>query len=277
MIAVICFVLLILMSTCMAKKPVADPNRILKDFASFWAYQQQYVRLYEDYKAVDNQSKPIPKENFLRALSTGRYLPLRLQPTDTTALYQLYPLPAQVDKGIKAVLQQWAQNEYTYSQAEGKPLPNYRFVDMNGKVYSPETMAGKTLVLKCWFVHCVACVAEMPALNALKQRYKDRPDIEFVSLCLDSPDKVAAFLKKKKFDYAIVPNQASYLEKTLKIGSYPMHFVVNKKEVVIKKVDNYHGVVYALNKTLSTRVHKNYTIQLIKKQTNNCILSGAVL
>ena len=121
---------------------------------------------------------------------------------------------------------------------------------MNGKVYLPQTMAGKTLVLKCWFVHCVACVAEMPALNALKQRYKGRSDIEFVSLCLDSRDKVSAFLKKKKFDYATVPDQATYLEENLKIGSYPMHFVVNKKGVVIIKVDNYHGVVYALNKTL---------------------------
>ena len=246
----VCFVLLIMISACMAKKPVADPKLILKDFASFWAYKHQYVRLYEDYKAVDNQSKSITKENFLRALSTGRYLPLRLQSADTTAVYQLYPLPTEVDKGIKVVLQQWAQNEYEYYQAEGKPLPNYHFVDMNGKVYSPQTMAGKTLVLKCWFVHCVACVAEMPALNALKQRYKSRSDIEFVSLCLDSPDKVAAFLKKKRFDYATVPDQATYLEERLKIGSYPMHFVVNKKGVVSKKVDNYHGVVYALNKTL---------------------------
>ena len=245
----VCFVLLMLMSACTAKKPVADPKRILKDAASFWAYKQQYIQLYQDYKALDNQSKPIPKADFLRALSTGRYLPLRLQSADTTTLYQLYPLPAEVDNDLKALLHQWARNEYEYYQAEGKPLPNYHFVDMNGKVYSPQTMAGKTLVLKCWFVHCVACVAEMPALNALKQRYSDRPDIEFVSLCIDSADKVTAFLKKTKFDYAIVPDQGSYLEKTLKIGSYPMHFVVNKQGLVIKKVDNYHGVVYALNKT----------------------------
>lgn len=243
-------VLIVLMCACTAKKPVADPKLILKDAASFWSYKQQYVRFYEDYKAVDNQSKPITKEDFLRTLSTGRYLPLRLQSADTTTIYQLYPLPTEVDKDLKAVLRQWALNEYDYYQAEGKPLPNYHFVDMNGKVYSTQTMAGKTLVLKCWFVHCVACVAEMPALNALKQRYKDHPDIEFVSLCLDSPDKVAAFLKKTKFDYAIVPDQAAYLEETLKIGSYPMHFVVNKKGLVIKKVNSYHGVVYALNKTL---------------------------
>jgi peroxiredoxin len=244
------FVLIVLTGACTVKKPVTDPKLILKNAASFWAYKQQYVRFYENYKAIDNQSKPMTKEAFLRTLSTGRYLPLRLQSADTTTLYQLYQLPAEVDKDLKAVLQQWARNEYDYYQAEGKPLPDYHFVDMNGKVYSPQTMAGKTLVLKCWFVHCVACVAEMPALNALKQRYKDRPDVEFVSLCLDSPDKVAAFLKKTKFDYATVPDQTTYLEETLKIGSYPMHFVVNKKGLITKKVNNYQGVVYTLDKTL---------------------------
>lgn len=243
--------LVMLMSGCSSKKPVADPNLILKDAASFWAYKQEYIRLYEDFKALDIQLKTITKGAFLRTLSTGRYLPLRLQTQDTTALYQLYPLPDKVDKNLKALLHQWAHNEYAYYQAEGKPLPDYHFVDMDGKIYSKQTMQGKVLVLKCWFVHCVACVAEMPALNALKQRYRNRDDVVFVSLCLDSADEVATFLKKTKFDYATVADQTAYLEEQLKIGSYPMHLVVNKQGLVIKKVNNYQGVVYALNKALA--------------------------
>lgn len=243
-------VLVVLMSACTSKKPVADPNLILKDATNFWAYKQQYVRLYEDFKAFDNQLNPITKETFLRALSTGRYLPLRLQAQDTNRLYQLYPLPDRADKDLKAILHQWARNEYEYYQAEGKPLPDYHFVDMDGKIYSKQTTQGKILVIKCWFVHCVACVAEMPALNALKQRYKNRDDVVFVSLCLDPADKVTTFLKKNKFDYATVADQTTYLEEQLKIGSYPMHLVVNKQGSVIKKVNNYHGVVYALNKAL---------------------------
>jgi len=243
-----------MISACTSKKPVADPKLILKDAASFWAYKQQYVRLYEDYKAFDTQLKPISKLAFLQTLSTGRYLPLRLQSPDTTTLYQLYPVPAGVDKDLKAILHQWVRNEYEYYQAEGKPLPDYHFVDMDGKIYSKQTTQGKILVLKCWFVHCVACVAEMPALNALKQRYQNRDDVVFVSLCLDPADKVAAFLKKSKFDYATVPSQTAYLEEQLKIGSYPMHLVVNKQGLVIKKVNNYHGVVYALTKTLQPTI-----------------------
>ena len=244
----ICFALLLL-SACTGRKPVADPDLISKDGNSFWTYKQNYVRLYEDYEAVDQQAKPMTREIFLRQLSTGQYLPLRIQSQDTTALYQLYPLPVGTGSEVKAMIQQWAGSEYDHFQAEGKPLPDYHFVDMDGKVYSKETMAGKILVLKCWFVHCVACVAEMPALNALKQRYKNRNDVVFVSLCLDSPDKVAAFLRKTKFDYATVPDQTTYLEDVLKISSYPTHLVVDKQGLIARKVNGYQGVVYALNKT----------------------------
>ncbi|GAB3716930.1 hypothetical protein GCM10027592_58670 [Spirosoma flavus] len=242
--------LVLFIGACTSKKPVADPSQILKNANSFWSYKQKYIRLYEDYQALDNHLKPITREAFLRALSTGRYLPLRLEAQDTTTLYQLYPLPGRVDKELKNLLHQWAHNEYEYYQAEGKLLPDYHFVDMEGNVYSNQTTRGKTLVVKCWFVHCVACVAEMPALNQLKQRYKNRDDVVFVSLCLDSADKVAAFLKKTKFDYATVADQTAYLEEQLKIGSYPMHLLVNKEGLVIKQVDNYHGVVYTLTKTL---------------------------
>lgn len=239
---------LLLINSCSSRKPVVDPQLILQNGTTFWNYKLQYVRLYEDYNAIDEKAKSVTRETFLRQLLTGRYLPLRLQSADSTAVYQLYPLPEKVDPNLKALLQQWAGDEYQYYRAEGKPLPNYHFVDMKGKVYSPQTMVGKIVVLKCWFVHCVACVAEMPALNALKQRYQNRSDIEFVSLCLDPRDKVATFLGKTKFDYATVANQTKYLENQLKIGSYPMHFVVNKQGLVVKQVDRYQGVVYTLNK-----------------------------
>lgn len=229
------------------KQPVVEPNQILKNAISFWTYKQKYLQLYEDYQAFDKQQKPIPKEAFLRALATGSYLPLRLKSADTTTVYQLYPLPEKVDKDLKAVLRQWAHSEYAYYLVEGKPLPDYHFVDMHGNVYTKQSTKGKILVLKCWFVHCMACVAEMPALNELKQRYKHRDDVLFVSLCLDPSDKVAAFLKKTRFDYATVPAQTDYLEDTLKINAYPMHLVINKEGLIIKQVDNYQGLAYTLD------------------------------
>ncbi|MCC5612716.1 TlpA family protein disulfide reductase [Nostoc sp. CHAB 5834] len=231
-------------------EPIVEPKAILKDLTSFLDYRQKYVRLYEDYKAFNETSKPITRAHFLQQIATGQYLPIRLKAEETTRVYQLYKIAQGGDKDIKTTLQYWGADEYDHFQAEGKPLPDYQFVDMDGKRYSKQTMKGKILVLKCWFVHCVACVREMPALNELKEQYKNRNDIVFVSLCLDSPEKVAAFLKKQKFDYATVPGQTSYLEKSLKLTSFPTHFVVNKQGLVIKKASEYQGVVYALKKGL---------------------------
>ncbi|GAB3973041.1 hypothetical protein GCM10028806_26190 [Spirosoma terrae] len=100
-------VLALLMEACTARKPVAEPSQILKDANSFWDYKQNYIRLYEDFQAVDNQLNPITRKTFLRTLATGRYLPLRQQTQNSTALYQLYPLPERVDKNLQALLHQW--------------------------------------------------------------------------------------------------------------------------------------------------------------------------
>jgi hypothetical protein len=99
-------VLVLLMGACTSYKPVDEPNQILKNAISFWAYKQKHIRLYEDFQALDSQLKPITRETFLRTLSTGRYLPLRLENEDTTTLYQLLALPDRVDQDLKGLFHQ---------------------------------------------------------------------------------------------------------------------------------------------------------------------------
>lgn len=78
-----------------------------------------------------------------------------------------------------------AEREYKNYQMEGKELPDFNFTDLDGTVYDKETTAGKIVVLKCWFIGCVPCVEEMPALNKLVNQYRNQKDIVFVSLAFD--------------------------------------------------------------------------------------------
>jgi thiol-disulfide isomerase/thioredoxin len=119
---------------------------------------------------------------------------------------------------------------------------------MEGKTYNKQTTKGKILVLKCWFIDCRPCIAEMPALNELKQQYKNRNDILFVSICWDSKKDVEAFLKKPTFNYAVVPDQYKFLTEGLQLNGYPTHFVINKQGFITKKVNDYRGMAYALKK-----------------------------
>ena len=231
--------------------PVASPEKILQDMMSFLQYRANYVRLYEDFEAVNTASEPISKENFLKQLATGEYLPLRLNSSDSTTYYQLYKITGTVDKEIKQVIKYWGLDEYAYSQVEGKQLPDYKFVDLDGKVYTKQNTKGKIFILKCWFIACQPCVKEIPELNALKQQYKNRDDILFVSISWDSKKDLKKFLSKVDFDYAIVPEQEQYLEDSLQLNAYPTHFVINKQGLIAKKVSDFRGLAYALKKEAS--------------------------
>jgi thiol-disulfide isomerase/thioredoxin len=49
-------------------------------------------------------------------------------------------------------------------------------------------MKGKIVVIKCWYIHCAACIKEFPEVNNLVRKYKDRKDIIFISLAEDTPN-----------------------------------------------------------------------------------------
>ena len=120
---------------------------------------------------------------------------------------------------------------------EGNTFPDFNFVELNGRKLGNETILGKIVVLKCWFIKCQQCVEEIPYLNELVNSYKKRKDIEFISFALDDKPKLKEFLVKKKFSYTIIANQKDFIEDKLNIGMYPTHILVNKDGKIVKVVN----------------------------------------
>jgi thiol-disulfide isomerase/thioredoxin len=54
-----------------------------------------------------------------------------------------------------------------------RQIPDFSFKDLNGN-YKYESMKGKIVVIKCWYIHCAACIKEFPEVNNLVRKYKDR-------------------------------------------------------------------------------------------------------
>ena len=229
-------------------KPVEEPSVILKSITSFLNYREQHVKLYEDFNGMDSASKFISKKAFLKLLSTGEYLPLRMISKDSTPCYKLYILDSSVQEEIRTTIKWWGLEEYDYYNVEGKELPNYKFEDMEGRIYTNQNTKGNILVVKCWFLDCPPCVREIPALNQLKREYSNRKDILFVSLCWDSKKDVEKFLKTTEFNYAIVPDQYKFLTEKLQLNAYPTHFVINKLGIITIKTHELRALTYALKK-----------------------------
>lgn len=233
-----------------SKDPVVfsvDPEAILKNFDSWYRYTYTNIRLAQDFIGLDVDSAVLSKGSFLDRLQTGRFVPLKWGRQGDTAVYRLHHL-SKPERDIKATIRQMAETEREHFEMEGKPLPRFDFTDLNGRQYNPSTTKGKTLVLKCWFINCFACVQEFPQLNRVVDRFRQNDRLLFISLATDGPSALRSFLTKKSFHYAVVPNQGHYLDGQLHITAYPTHLLVDKNGVIVKVTNSMDDLLPFLQK-----------------------------
>lgn len=115
----------------------------------------------------------------------------------------------------------------TASELEGLQAPYYSEKSINGKEFSTNSLYGKIVVIKFWFLKCAPCLEEIPELNKLANKYKNNSDVVFIAPATDDFDAVRKFLSKKSFKYTILPDSYD-IHGDFKVAGYPTHMVVYK-------------------------------------------------
>ena len=210
-----------------AQKEVPPASfELMKDFIKWWGYHTTHIILSADFTALNTAAEKISKGAFLDSLSTGDYIPYAVSGEDMNINYQLVHLTAEADKDIRTTMLNIGKNSNQHFKMEGLKMPAFEWTDLNGQKITNSSIAGKILVIKCWFVHCVPCVAEIPALN------------KFVSLAIDSKEKINQFLSAIPFQYAVVPDQEAFMTQKLSVGSYPTHLIIGRDGCIFKVVNS---------------------------------------
>jgi peroxiredoxin len=224
-------------------------NLVQKDFTTWWDYTKSYIKLSAEFIPLDISSNIISKESFLKQISTGEYIALKIDGTELK--YKLFKLNPSVDYEIKTQIKRLGDDAFVKYKMEGIQMPDFEFKDLNGNVYTNESIKGKIVVLKCWFINCMQCIKEMPELNELVKEYKKRKDVLFISLASDSKEKLDSFLLTHKFSYAVLPVPETFMGGPLKVSGYPTHFIIDRTGIIRKVVYDYHEMISTLNSELS--------------------------
>ena len=214
----------------------------VRNFKTWYGYNYSNIKLSQRFVGLDSDSNKIEKRAFLNQLITGGVVPFKIMIYKGLPVYKLYSLHTN-DAGIQSTIQQTAQNDLFNYEMEGKELPGYDFIDLNNNRYNNSNTKGKTIVLKCWFIKCVACVREFPELNALVDEYKNRNDILFISLAPDARPDLITFLKEKPFKYAVVAQEKNYIEEKLKLYEFPTHLLIGKNGKIIKVTNSIEELI----------------------------------
>lgn len=229
-------------------KPIVPPDTVLKNMPNLLNYYSTCLRFDGNFIAYNEAGHVIDKGGFLKTLTTGNYLPVQVASKNKDWEYRLLKLHTTVNEDMRGLLKQIGLTEYGRYQMVGKSFPKFHYVDLNGNTYTPEKTKGKIVVLKAWFISCVPCVAEMPELNKLVEKYKGRKDIVFVSLACDSKKALQDFTKRTPFKYAVVPVKQNYIINTLHATGFPAHWIINKQGIVVSMTYDKDGMIAILNK-----------------------------
>jgi GLPGLI family protein len=128
------------------------------------------------------------------------------------------------------------------------------FTNLNNheiQIPSPEE---KVQVINFWFIGCRGCVHEFPELNQIREHFSNNEDVEFYGLTGDAKSNLIKFLKKKPFEFEVIP-ESYYYGVELGIVMYPTTLIINKEGKVahiysmIDK-DNIEKVIADINNSL---------------------------
>jgi peroxiredoxin len=123
----------------------------------------------------------------------------------------------------------------------GAAAPEFVAESLDGKTYSLSQLQGKVVVMTFWSTRCAICHSELPKLNEVANRYKDK-DVVFLALTMENQAKVEPYLRKNPFNFNILPNTFGvFLKYADKDGSgninmgFPSYFLINRQGSITLK------------------------------------------
>jgi len=72
------------------------------------------------------------------------------------------------------------------TKGQGECLPDVKYIDTQGVAYTPDSLAGKVVVVNFWATWCHPCQKEIPALSKTYDKYKAK-GVVFLGVMTDSP------------------------------------------------------------------------------------------
>lgn len=111
-----------------------------------------------------------------------------------------------------------------------------RLKNLNGQPVSLSDFRGKIVFLNFWTTWCYACRIEMPDMEKLHQKFKNK-DFAMVSINLqESASQVKQFFKDFKLTFTALLDSDGEVGAHFMITSIPTTFILDKEGIIIGKV-----------------------------------------
>jgi thiol-disulfide isomerase/thioredoxin len=111
----------------------------------------------------------------------------------------------------------------------------FRLNDVNGRQVSISEFRGKIVFLNFWTTWCPPCRIEMPSMEKLHQKFKNK-DFAMVTINLqESATQVKAFFKEYKLTFTALLDTSGEVGTSFRLYQIPTTFILDKKGRIIGK------------------------------------------
>ncbi len=147
-------------------------------------------------------------------------------------------------------------------EGKGAPAFDFNLTGITGKQVTLKDLSGKVLFVDFWFTGCGACKIYAKTIDSLKETYKERKDIEFVSVSIDfdknkwlksvkegtygSPGALNAYTSGMGAAHPVILHYA--------IAGYPFPMIIDKKGRIFRAFD-LRLPVHQLREILNAALH----------------------
>jgi thiol-disulfide isomerase/thioredoxin len=145
-----------------------------------------------------------------------------------------------------------------------KKLPDFKLKDLKGNEFSSRQLIGKPTLINFWATYCVPCVAEMPELSRLKEKYVEKMNFLGLTENKSKADNLVSFLDKHPFNYQILQNAEEY-KNTLKISAIPRNIFVDKNGYIRYIKGNFPVTKSDSTKSVREYDENNQFVKIIDK------------
>lgn len=115
---------------------------------------------------------------------------------------------------------------------EGSKVPFFAERSIQNRIINIDSLSGKNVLLMFWATWCVPCMAEMPYIQQINEKYKN-DNLVMIGVSLDADSaKMISVINKNGMNWIHIFNNKSLLEK-FRINPIPDLFLIDEKGIIM--------------------------------------------
>lgn len=171
-------------------------------------------------------------------------------------------------KYVAKIDKKWLEGEkdlrVKWDSLMGKDAPSLESLKgwLNSEAINWDDLKGKVVVLDYWATWCGPCVAGIPKLKKLSEKYEDQNVVVLGVHSANGFDKMPAMVKDKEMQYLLAADEDGVVGKALSIKFLPSYFIIDQQGKMFIAGCNRNNVEDAVKELLKAGTNPGSLLEL---------------